>query len=169
MRLREVLLFWYRYRVDVAEGQMSRGYFGIGMENHKTPPNLGTLWRSAFNYDAAFLFTIHKRYKEQASDTCKAWKHVPLQNYEDFAAFDSALPVGCDVIGIELHDRSTPLKRFVHPERAVYLLGAEDHGLSPEALQRCDRLIQIESKMCLNVAVAGSIVMWHRMQQRDGL
>lgn len=98
----------------------------------------------------------------------KAWKHVPLQSFEDFPAFAASIPMECELIGVELHEDATPLKRFSHPERAIYLLGAEDHGLSPDALKRCDRVVQIESRLCLNVAVAGSIVMWHRCQQRVG-
>jgi tRNA (guanosine-2'-O-)-methyltransferase len=143
---------------------MTRGYFGIGIENNKTPANLGTLWRSAFNFEAAFLFTIHRRYPKQASDTVKAWRHVPLYTHDTFEAFESALPMDCELIGVELHERAKPLAQFVHPERAVYLLGAEDTGLSEAALKRCHRIVQIESRLCLNVAVAGSIVMWHRKQ-----
>jgi tRNA G18 (ribose-2'-O)-methylase SpoU len=146
---------------------MTRGYFGIGIENQKTPANLGTLWRSAFNFGASFLFTVNRRYPPQVSDTVKAWRHVPLQNYGDIDAFAGAVPMDCEVIGVELHDHATPLKRFHHPERAIYLLGAEDKGLSAKALGLCQRVIQIESRQCLNVAVAGSIVMWHRNQQRE--
>lgn len=145
-----------------------RGYFGIGIENIKTPANLGTLWRSAFNFGAAFLFTVHQRYPPQRSDTVKAWRHVPLHNYVDFEAFSGAVPMDCEVIGVELHERAKPLGNFTHPERAIYLLGAEDSGLSKAAICRCSRLVQIESLMCLNVAVAGSIVMWHRNRQLRG-
>lgn len=157
---------WCRRELGRSESKVSRGYFGIGIENQKTPSNLGMLWRSAFNFGAAFLFTIHRRYPPQVSDTVKAWRHVPLHNYEDLAAFLASCPLDCYLIGIELHEHATPLQRFTHPERAVYLLGSEDRGLSDEALKECDRVVQIESRMCLNVAVAGSIVMWHRIQQR---
>ena len=144
----------------------SRGFFGIGIENHKTPMNLGTLWRSAYIFDAAFIFTVHRRYPKQASDTVKAWRHVPLLNFDDFDAFWAGLPFDCPVVGLEQDARARDLEQFTHPERAVYLLGAEDHGLSKEARQRCHQLVQVPSRLCLNVAVAGSIVMWHRQQQR---
>ena len=35
---------------------MKRGFFGIGVENLKTKANLGTLWRSAINLGADFIF-----------------------------------------------------------------------------------------------------------------
>ena len=38
----------------------------------KNSNNLGTLWRSAFQLDAAFLFTVGGRYKAQATDTVSA-------------------------------------------------------------------------------------------------
>ena len=151
-------------RRSVAAGR--RGYFGIGIENSKTPSNIGTLWRSAFTFGAAFIFTIGSRYAPQASDTVKAWKHVPLFRYEDLDAFWEALPRDCPVVGAEQDERAKPLEAFSHPERAIYLLGAEDHGLSREARKRCHALVQIESRFCLNVAVAGSIVLWHRDMTR---
>lgn len=49
-----------------------RGYFGIGIYNPKTETNMGTLWRSAYNFGADFIFTIGMRYKKMGSDTAKA-------------------------------------------------------------------------------------------------
>jgi hypothetical protein len=42
----------------------------------KNANNLGTLWRSAFQLDAAFLFTVGGRYKAQATDTVNAASHL---------------------------------------------------------------------------------------------
>ena len=42
------------------------------------------------------------------------------------------------------------------------LLGAEDHGLSKAALARCQHLVQLPGRASLNVAVAGSIVLYDR-------
>ena len=42
----------------------------------KNANNLGTLWRSAFQLDAAFLFTVGGRYKVQATDTVNAASHL---------------------------------------------------------------------------------------------
>jgi len=43
----------------------------------KNSNNLGTLWRSAFQLDAAFLFTVGGRYKAQATDTVCAASYSP--------------------------------------------------------------------------------------------
>jgi tRNA G18 (ribose-2'-O)-methylase SpoU len=144
--------------------EVPRGYCGIGIFHSKTPVNVGTLWRSAALFGADFLFTIGRRYNHQASDTLKAWKHTPLWNFESLDDF--RLPHSCELIGVELDDRAKPLHRFNHPERAVYLLGAEDHGLSPQAIERCHRLVRLPGTHSMNVAVAGSIVLNSRAEQQ---
>jgi tRNA G18 (ribose-2'-O)-methylase SpoU len=145
---------------------MKRGYFGIGIYHPKTPVNMGTLWRSAQNFDASFMFTIGQRYQKQASDTTKAFRHIPLYNYKTFADFNRNRPYGCPLIAIEQSKNSISIKGFVHPERAIYLLGAEDHGIPPAILKKMQQTVHIDTPMCLNVAVAGSIVMFDR-QNKD--
>lgn len=142
---------------------IERGYCGIGIFHSKTPVNIGTLWRSASLFGADFIFTIGRRYTHQASDTIKAWKHTPLWHFDTLDDF--RLPHSCELVGVELDDRAKPLHRFHHPERAVYLLGAEDHGLSPAAIERCHRLIRLPGSYSMNVAVAGSIVLNSRAEQ----
>ena len=142
----------------------SRGYFGIGIFHPKHSVNIGTLWRSAFSLGAAFIFTIGNRAKFQSSDTLNTYKHVPYFEFKSFGDFhDGGIPRGCRLIGIEITPGSIPLKKFSHPERAVYILGAEDHGLSPDVLEKCAATVQLPGRWCLNVAVAGSIVMTHRL------
>lgn len=143
--------------------QKARGFFGIGIQNTKTEQNIGTLWRSASIMGASFIFTIGKRYKKQASDTMASWKHIPLYNYETFEDFYKAMPYDCRLIGIELDKESIPVEEFRHPERSVYLLGAEDTGLTKEAISKCNQLVQLPGNYCMNVAVAGSIIMYDRI------
>ena len=140
-----------------------RGYFGIGIENTKNKMNIGTLWRSAHSFNAAFMFTIGRRYQRQASDTTKAWRSVPFFEFVSFEHFRSELPRECMLIGIEIDDQAWAINNFVHPERAVYLLGAEDWGLSKRAKEKCHRIIYLPGRYCLNVATAGSIVMYDRI------
>jgi tRNA G18 (ribose-2'-O)-methylase SpoU len=144
----------------------SRGYCGIGMENPKTGVNLGTLWRSAHCLGADFIFTIGDRYKGQASDTTKAYRHVPYWRFTDWADFAAHVPYDCRLVGVEITSKSVGLPGFKHPERAIYLLGPEDGSLSAEAQARCDALVQFQSAFCLNVATAGSIVLYDRQAKR---
>lgn len=143
-----------------------RGYFEIGIFHGKTPANVGTLWRSAFQMGAAGIFTIGRRYPKQASDTVQAYRHVPLRNYATFDDFLAALPYDAPLIGVEMGGK--PLAKVTHPERGIYLLGAEDHGLPPDVIARCHRLISLPSVRTnsYNVSVAGSLVMYDRMVKR---
>lgn len=139
----------------------TRGYFGIGVYHPKTTENIGTLWRSAHNFGADFIFTIGKRYKKQASDTTKASRHIPLFEYDSFEDFKKNLPNGCQMVFVEQTEGARDLKLVHHPESAVYVLGAEDYGVPVELMSGYQKVF-IETPMCLNVAVAGSIVMYDR-------
>ena len=137
-------------------------YFGIGIQNGKTPENLGVLWRTAQNMGANFIFTIGNRYENQACDTHKAVKAIPYFHYQTFDDFFNHLPKGARIVGVELTDEAENLETFNHPRRCVYLLGAEDHGLSKKAQEKSHFLVKFKSEKSLNVAVAGSIVMYDR-------
>jgi tRNA G18 (ribose-2'-O)-methylase SpoU len=144
---------------------INRGYLGIGIYHVKTACNIGTLWRSAYNFGASFIFTIGKRYKKQHSDTLKAHRHIPLYHYVDFKDFKNHTPHNCKVIAIEQSERSKDIKDYKHPERAIYLLGAEDHGIPIKLLDQCHEVIHIDTPQCLNVSSAGSIVMYDRQMK----
>jgi len=72
----------------------------------------------------------------------------------------------CKIIAIELTENSRNIITYIHPERAVYLLGAEDIGISKSILEQCDDIIQLPGNYCLNVSTAGSIVMYDRLTKK---
>ena len=148
---------------NVLVPQPRRGFFGIGIEGPKTPENIGIVWRSARIMKADFMFVIGKRYKGVKTDTTKSWRHIPLFEFDTFGHFHAALPKGASLVGIELDVRSVPLTTYQPPQRAVLLLGAEDFGLSKEALEACDEIVQIPGELPLNVAAAGTIVLYDRL------
>lgn len=137
-------------------------FFGIGIQNGKTPENLGVLWRSAQNLGASFIFTIGNRYAKQACDTHNAVKSMPYFHYDTFEDFYQNLPKGARLVGVEKTDNASDLETFNHPRRCVYLLGAEDHGLSKKAIEKSHFIVQFKSVLSLNVSVAGTIVMYDR-------
>lgn len=143
---------------------MNRGYFGVAVYKPKTAANVGSLWRTAGIYGAAFLATVGHRYTKQPSDTPNTPLHTPLHHYADLDDLLAHLPHGCPLVGVELADGAIPLPSFTHPPRGLYLLGAEDNGLPPSVLQRCHWVVTVpyEEPYSLNVAVAGSIVIADR-------
>lgn len=131
----------------------------------KTEANIGSLWRSSTLYGASFLATVGMRYqRKQASDTMDSNRHTPLHHYAGVDDLIEHLPHGCPIVGVELDPRATSLQTFIHPERALYLLGAEDHGLPPHVTDRCHFLVQIPTALphSMNLACAGSILLSHR-------
>lgn len=145
-----------------------RGYFGIGIYQPKNIHNLGTLFRSAQCFGAKSIFTIGHRYHPQASDTTKSWRNIPLTNYKTFDEFHELLPRECKLIAIEINEKSHKLNKFSHPEQCYYLLGAEDYGIPEKILQKCYSVIEIpHTSHCLNVSVAGSIIMYDRTNKGE--
>ena len=141
------------------------GYFGIGCINMKNTLNYGTLFRTAQIFNADFIFLIGKRFKKQSSDTMKSWRHMPLFEYESLEDFQNHRPHDCKLIGIELIDSATPLSIFEHPKQAIYLLGAEDNGLTKESIDACQEIVYLPGERSLNVSVAGSIVLYDRISK----
>lgn len=142
-----------------------RGFYGIGAYGPRTSENLGMLWRSAHQFDAAFMFTVATRcgFEGQASNTTRAERHIPLYVYPTFEEFANVLPHGARLVGVEQCERSVPLESFEHPEQAVYILGSEDTGLPARVWDYCTGgIVAIDTRRCLNVAVAGSILMYDR-------
>ncbi len=141
-----------------------KGYFGIGVEGLSKPLNAGNLFRSAQAFGASFLFTLGASYAEGAGrgggDTSHAPGKVPLYAFPDADAM--VLPRGCALVGVELLDEAAALPSFRHPARAAYILGPERDSLSGPVLARCTHVVRIPTAFCVNVAMAGAIVMYDR-------
>jgi len=141
-----------------------RGYFGIGVEKISKPRNLGNLLRSAHAFGASYFFAVAPNFDAKSvrsSDTSDAALNLPLYVHDSIA--DLELPRGCALVGVELTDDAVELPSFRHPRAAAYILGPERGSLSPEATARCDHVVKIPTKFCVNVGIAGAIVMYDRM------
>lgn len=142
----------------------ARGYFAIGAERMSKSLNLGNLMRSAHGFGASFTFTVGATYQalEARADTSKGQWHLPHYNWSSID--DIALPQGCKLVGVELLDDAIDLPSFRHPLRAAYILGPEMGSLSPLMLKKCDYTVKIPTSFCVNVAMAGAIVMYDRVK-----
>ncbi|MEM7650739.1 MAG: RNA methyltransferase [Pseudomonadota bacterium] len=141
-----------------------RGYFGIGVEGISKEQNVGTIARSAHSFGANFFFTIAPDVDVElmrVSDTSDAFDHVPYYEYENVREME--LPDKCALVGVELLEGAIELPSFRHPVRAAYVLGPEMGSLSPELTEKCDHIIKIPMKFCVNVGVAGALVMYDRL------
>jgi len=146
---------------------MTRGYCGIVMYQPKTSSNWGSLMRTADILNVNFIATIGQRFPKQAADTLKSWRHTPTFQFDDIDDLCKHLPYSCHLVGIELTPKAIELKDFSHPERAVYLLGAEDNGLPNKVLDKCHGVVKLRGGTSMNVSCAGSIVLYHRLALRN--
>jgi len=139
-----------------------RGYFGIGAEAISKPMNLGNLIRSAHAFGASFAFLVDAHYtvRDARSDTSQAEKQLPVYRFDRPA--DMVLPKACALIGVELLDEAVDLPSFRHPLNAAYIFGPERGSLTPEMVARCDHVVKIPTRFCINLAAAGAIVMYDR-------
>ena len=161
------MTFQFRERNDLSFN--NRGFFGVAIFDAKHEANVGALWRSASVFGASFIATVGaKRYKSMRSDTMKSHRHIPLFHFNNIEDLKEHLPNGCRLIGVELTNDSVQLQKFTHPERALYLLGAEDHGLPFYILQQTNEVVKISTPLniSLNVSVAGSIICYDRLLKR---
>lgn len=151
-------------RVEGRWPPVPRGYFAIGAERSSKALNLGNLMRSAHGFGASFTFTVGATYQavEASADTSKGQDRLPHYNWTK--PDDMILPQGCSLIGVELLEEAVDLPSFRHPLRAAYILGPERGSLSPEIIRRCDAVVKIPTQFCVNVAMAGAIVMYDRIR-----
>ncbi|MDW8123195.1 MAG: RNA methyltransferase [Geminicoccaceae bacterium] len=143
--------------------EVMRGYFGIGAEGISKPVNLGTLMRTAHAFGASFLFLVgaYWRLREAVADTSKAEFSLPLFEFPNPEALN--LPRRCRLVGVELVDEAIPLPSFRHPLQAAYVFGPERGSLSPAMLARCEWVVRIPTRFCVNLGVAAAIVLYDRL------
>lgn len=139
-----------------------RFYSGIQIyaEDIRSPFNLGSIFRTAEAFGAEKLFLSpcccppeHPRAQRSAMGCIDMlpWERVTL----------SELP--SDIPVFVLETGGTPIGDFVFPSRGIVIIGSEELGVSPEALQRasygCVSIPMTGLKCSLNVGVAFGILM----------
>lgn len=125
----------------------------------KSSDNYGTAMRSCASFGVAQVQLVGARFKRQASDVGKAWRHIPVLDGLDVLR----VPHGCVPVAVEICPGAIDLPRYVHPERALYVFGPEDGSLPRSALDVCDHKIVIPGSSCLNLASAVTVVLYDRM------
>jgi 23S rRNA (guanosine2251-2'-O)-methyltransferase len=89
-----------------------------------------------------------------------AWEHVV--NTKDIV--ERLQASGVRVVAVELAPGSVPLKDFIEPENVAYIVGNEIDGVSKDALECVDVIVELPmlgQKESLNVSVTAGIVLYH--------
>ena len=146
-----------------------RGYFGVGVEGISKSYNLGAVLRTSNAFGASFAFTIgatHKALEVRRTDTSRSDTHMPF--YEWDKPSDLILPKNCQMVGVELTEDSIELPSFRHPTNCVYVMGPEKGNLSDGMQARCDYLVKIPTKFCINVSLACALALYDRTIMMGG-
>ena len=151
---------------------MERGFFMIGVIGPRNTLNIGTLIRSSHVFGATAVFAIGAAFPVENEAAHGFDRHLPVFHFEGPDQFDHAMPANAEYVVIEMHEDACDLRTFVHPERAIYILGSEYMGVPAEylTLRRRTKIVQVPAreKVSLNVAIAGSIVMADRVMKEEG-
>jgi 23S rRNA (guanosine2251-2'-O)-methyltransferase len=148
--------------------------FLLALDSLEDPQNVGTLLRSA---EAAgvhgVIFPTHRQAPlspAAVKASAGAVEHLLLAPVDDLAAALADLHVrGLRVVGAEADAPLTARQSDLRGPLAI-VVGSEGQGLGPAVRRRADQLMripmhgQIES---LNAAVAGSVLLFEAVAQRD--
>ncbi|MCC7127409.1 MAG: rRNA methyltransferase [Microbacteriaceae bacterium] len=155
----------YRYwRMDaiVADLDSRRHPFQVAIENWQHDLNIGSIVRTANAFAAESVHIIgRRRWNRRGAMVTDRYQHV--QHHEDVAAFAAwAAAEQIPVIGIDNIEGSVPIETFSFPERCVLLFGQEGPGLSPEAVEASQVVVEITqfgSTRSINASAAAAIAM----------
>ncbi len=151
---------------------MERGFFMMGVVQPRNTLNIGTLIRSSHVFGATGVFAVGAAFPVENEAAHDFDRHLPVFHFADAEQLDNAMPTNAEFVVIELREDACDLRTFVHPERAVYILGSEYMGVPDEylSLRRRTKIVQVPARehVSLNVAIAGSIVMADRVMKEEG-
>ncbi len=140
-----------------------RGFASIGLDRCKSRENLGGVLRAAGCYGAGLVVLSGHRMGRFATDTMRAYKHMPCIESDDLLA---TMPYGAEPVVVELTERSRSIVNFVHPDAAFYIFGPEDGSVSDKIMDKVSRVIQIPTTHCMNLAATVNVVLYDRMAKR---
>ena len=149
---------------DAAPPTLPSGYFAIGAERISKALNLGNLMRSAHGFGASFTFTIGATYQalEARADTSKGAQHLP---HYDWASVERAGAAGGMPPGRRRAARRGHRPAELPPPAARRLrAGARARLAVAGAARACDYVVRIPTSFCVNLAMAGAIVMYDRVR-----
>ncbi len=141
----------------------------IGLTNPKSPSNVGAVMRAAGCYQADAVHYTGVRYANAAkfhTDTKSVSSKIPLVNVESLL---DNLEQDTKIVCVELAEGATPLPRFKHPEKAIYIFGPEDGSISQEVADRADHVVYVPTVGCMNLAASVNVLLYDRLSKSDSM
>jgi tRNA G18 (ribose-2'-O)-methylase SpoU len=132
--------------------------------------NVGTLVRTAHAAAAEQVILLGEReWNVEAARTAELYTEIVQLPAQTDALRAHIKAHGWNLVAVELTEDSTNLFDAEYPDRPCFILGAEVGGLPPELLEDAGLIVQIPQwglVPCLNLAVAGSIVVYDYLAKR---
>ena len=138
----------------------------------KNPGNVGSLMRLVDNVGGDTLFLLDDDNIKRESSIRKtaglSYKNVKVV-YLDSTEFFNTIPKDYQVVAVETNEKSSNIFEIVLPEKVVFLLGSETHGLPAGMISRCYSSIHIPmtgkcKSMNISHALAVALFEWLRQQ-----
>ena len=145
----------------------SKSYACIGLQNPKSPENVGAVMRAAGCYGANSVFYTGSRYdaaKPYYTDTQKSYEALPLIGVEDL---ENIIPYGCVPVAVDLIPGAKPLTTYKHPPRAFYIFGPEDGTLGKKITRYCSDTIYVPTEGCMNLAATVNVILYDRLAKGE--
>ena len=141
-----------------------RNSLEVAIENVSHDFNVGTIVRSANNFNVAKVHIIGKKKYNRRGAMCTD-KYIEIlhwKNVQDFV--DDQKKRGRKIVAIENNtERVAPLSKGVLVKNTTLVFGSEGDGISHELLDAADEVLEIESfgsTRSVNVGVAAGIAMY---------
>jgi len=155
-----------RRRRRCAEYQRGLRPFAIAAWQISKEHNVGTLVRTAHAAAASEVILIGGReWNVEAARTADQYTKI-THLCDDDALIVHLEENAWNLVAVELAEHSVNVFRAQYPERPCFLLGAELGGIPENLLERSELIVQIPQwglVPCLNLAVAGSIVIYDHL------
>ncbi len=164
----------YRYwsmEAIVAELDTRRHPYHVAIENWQHDLNIGSIVRSA---NAFLAETVHivgrRRWNKRGAMVTDRYQHVLHHpGIADLVAW--ARERNLPIIAVDNVPGSVALEHYDFPRECVLLFGQEGPGLSVEALEASDAVVEITqygSTRSINASAAAAIVMHDWLRQHAG-
>lgn len=149
----------------IKTSRAGRGYAAVGLVNPKHSTNVGSVLRAAGCYAVDLIAVEGQRGQNSlvtsaATDTMKAWRHIPTLMTDDVF---SVIPVGCVPVAVDLVPDAVSLVDFVHPESAFYIFGPEDGTLGAKHAKLGMARVMVPTHRCMNLAATVNVVLYDRL------
>ncbi|MFM5905214.1 MAG: TrmH family RNA methyltransferase [Micrococcales bacterium] len=158
---------YWRMEAIVAELDARRHGFHVAIENWQHDLNIGSIVRTANAFLAAQVHIIgHKRWNRRGAMVTDRYQHVLHHpTVEDFVAWSKTAGIDgghLPIIAIDNVPGCQKIEQYSLPQNCVLLFGQEGPGLSPEAIDASEVVLEITqfgSTRSINASAAAAVAM----------